>query len=52
MPMGPTEEAAYALDFGVSRSNLSLAAQLEYDRMVTVDEAYRTYAFSPLRCLS
>ena len=38
MRMGPTEEAAYALDFGVSRSGLSAAAQLEYDRMVAADE--------------
>ena len=48
MPMGPTEEAAYALDSGVNRSDLSMAAQLEYDRMVAADEAYRTSAGRPL----
>jgi len=34
MAMTPSEEARYALDFGVSRSDLSLPAQLEYDRLV------------------
>jgi hypothetical protein len=48
MPMGPTEEAAYALDFGVSRSDLSPTAQEEYDRMVAANEAYRTSAGRPL----
>src|SRR5260370_264189 len=33
MAMTPREEAAYALDFGVSRSDLSPEAQAEYDRL-------------------
>ena len=32
--MTPEQEAAYALDYGVSRSDLSPAAQTEYDRLV------------------
>jgi hypothetical protein len=31
--MTPTQEAAYALNFNVSRSDLQPAAQLEYDRL-------------------
>lgn len=34
MAMTPLEEARYALDFGVARSDLGMAAQLEYDRLV------------------
>lgn len=34
MAMTPLEEATYALNFGVSRSDLSMPAQLEYDRLV------------------
>jgi hypothetical protein len=31
--MTPEQEAAYALNFGVSRSDLGMAAQVEYDRL-------------------
>jgi len=31
--MTPEREAAYALDFNVARSDLSMAAQLHYDRL-------------------
>jgi hypothetical protein len=48
MPMGPTEEAAYALDFGVNRSDLSPAAQEQYDQMVADQQAYRAPAERPL----
>jgi Short C-terminal domain len=34
MAMTPEQEARYALGYGVARSDLSLAAQLEYDRLV------------------
>lgn len=34
MALTPTEQAKYALDYGVSRSDLSLGAQIEYDRLV------------------
>jgi len=34
MAMTPQQEAQYALDFGVARSDLSMPAQLEYDRLV------------------
>jgi hypothetical protein len=40
MAMTPLEEAKYALDFRVSRSDLSLPAQLEYDRLMA--EGYGT----------
>ncbi len=40
MALTPAEEAKYALDFGVSRSDLSLPAQLEYDRLMA--EGYGT----------
>ena len=40
MARDPLEEAAYALDYGVSRSNLSLAAQIEYDRLVAAQAQY------------
>jgi len=40
MAMTPLEEARYALNFGVNRSDLSMPAQLEYDRLVT--EGYGT----------
>jgi hypothetical protein len=34
MPMNPAAEAAYALDYGVSREDLgTIKAQLEYDRL-------------------
>ena len=32
--MTPTEEAKYAINYGVSRADLSPAAQAEYDRLV------------------
>jgi hypothetical protein len=31
--MTPEQEARYALNFGLSRGDLSMAAQLEYDRL-------------------
>jgi hypothetical protein len=34
MALTPTEEAQYALNFGLSRSDLSLGAQIEYDRLI------------------
>jgi hypothetical protein len=37
MALTPTEEAKYALDYGVSRSDLSLGARIEYDRLVAED---------------
>jgi hypothetical protein len=37
--MSPEAEAAYALDYGVSRSDLSQAAQLAYDRLRQEREA-------------
>jgi hypothetical protein len=40
MAVTPAEEAKYALDYGVSRSDLSLGAQIEYDRLVA--EGYGT----------
>ena len=40
MALTPAEEAQYALSFGVSRSDLSLGAQIEYDRLVA--EGYGT----------
>ena len=40
--MKPTEEAAYALDRGLDRSSLSLGGQIEYDRLVAIEEGYRT----------
>lgn len=33
MGMTPTQEARYALDWGGARSDLSMPAQLEYDRL-------------------
>jgi len=33
--MTPEQEASYALDFGVARSDLPPDAQLAYDRLVT-----------------
>jgi hypothetical protein len=37
MPMAqtPDQEARYALNFGVARSDLSMPAQLIYDRLVS-----------------
>jgi Protein of unknown function (DUF2510) len=32
--MTPAQEAAYALDYGLQRADLSMAAQLEYDRLI------------------
>ncbi len=40
MAMTPREEATYALDFGVSRRDLSPVAQVEYDRLIA--EGYGT----------
>ncbi len=40
MALTPTEEAKYALDYGIRRSDLSPGAQIEYDRLVA--EGYRT----------
>jgi len=37
--MTPDQEAAYALDYGVSRSDLSMAAQMAYDRLLSEREA-------------
>ena len=34
MALTPTREAKYALDYGVSRSDLSPGARIEYDRLV------------------
>jgi len=45
MALTPTEEAKYALDYGVSRSDLSLGAQIEYDRLVA--EGYAKPPGSP-----
>jgi hypothetical protein len=36
MKMTPEQEAAYALDFGVSRDDLKPDAQLEYDRQLEI----------------
>jgi len=35
MALTPDQEARYALDFGVARSDLSMPAQLIYDRLVS-----------------
>lgn len=40
MAMTPTQEAAYALDYNIARSDLPMAAQLEYDRLPA--EGYKT----------
>jgi hypothetical protein len=40
----PAEEARYALGFGVSRSDLSPAAQIEYDRLLPAEQARREEA--------
>ncbi len=37
--MTPAQEAAYALDYGVARSDLGMAAQLEYDRLLADRQA-------------
>jgi hypothetical protein len=37
--MTPEQEAAYALNFNVDRSSLSMAGQLEYDRLKTEGQA-------------
>jgi Short C-terminal domain len=38
MAMTPAQEARYALGYGLSRSDLSMAAQIEYDRLVAGQE--------------
>ena len=40
--MTPEQEAAYALDYGVARSDLSSDAQLAYDRLVEQRDAARS----------
>lgn len=37
--MTSAQEAAYALDYGVARSDLGMAAQLEYDRLLAERQA-------------
>jgi hypothetical protein len=39
MAMTPEQEAAYALDYGVNRSDLSPAVQAEYDRLLPARQA-------------
>ncbi len=46
MALTPTEEAKYALNYGVSRSDLSLGAQIEYDRLVA--EGYEPAKTAPV----
>jgi len=44
--MTPEQEAAYALDFGVARNDLSAEAQLAYDRLV--EQRARAAASAPV----
>lgn len=43
MALTPTEEASYALGYGVSRSDLSPGAQIEYDRLVAEGHGVHRY---------
>ncbi len=43
MKMTPEQEAAYALDFNVSRGDLKPDAQREYDRQLEARRSQRRY---------
>jgi hypothetical protein len=46
--MPPEREAAYALDFGVARSDLLPDAQLAYDRLVEQRARHCRFGIGPL----